>query len=257
MASRTPPAPSRRVSGAPVKKPFPWGFLVGCAVVAALLAGILAYAVLNTGSGFRTAADRVDDRIDGVQVTENASFEHVSGRVDYPGVASVAPNGGNHNIIPQSCAVYTEPVVPEHAVHSLEHGAVWVAYRPDLPADQVEKLKGMVDGNPYRLLSPYPGLSSPIALQAWSRTLPVDSVDDPRVQEFMDGYTNGPQAREQGAQCAGVDVPGTAPFVQGADGAFVQEGSVLPSPTPAAPTPAAPAPAPAPAGTPPAPSASS
>lgn len=250
MAQRTPSGTSRRVTGAPLKKPFPWGFAVGCALVAVALAGILLYAFQNTGAGFRTAADKLDDTIDGVRVDKGLTFEHVDGRVAYPGVASTPPFGGDHNIIPQSCAVYTEPVVNEHVVHSLEHGAVWVTYRPDLPADQVATLKDLVEGDQHRMLSPYPGQTAAVSLQAWGRTLAVDSAGDPRVEEFLDGYTNGPQTREPGAQCAGVDVPGTAPFVAGPDGQFLPEGQVLPSPAPRASAPAtapsAPAPAPAP-----------
>lgn len=209
---------SRRVSGAPVKKPFPLGFAAGVAVLVLLLGGILFYASTNTGSGFRTAVDRLDETISGLQVSENLSADHVSTQVAYPDRATRAPDGGDHSALPQTCAVYTEPIVPEHAVHSMEHGAAWVTYRPDLPADQLTVLTEAVEGNPYRLLSPYPGQTSPVALQAWGRRLEVPSATDPRVQRFLDGYTDGPQSREKGASCSGVDQPGTTPFVLGPDG---------------------------------------
>lgn len=212
---------SRRVNLAPVKKPFPWGFAAGAALLAVLLIGILGYAVSHTGSGFKTAADKLDATFPGIQVVKNPSSNHVSTRVAYPGAATAAPDSGNHNAIPQSCAVYDAALVPEHAVHSLEHGAVWVTYRPDLPADQVAALKTLIDGNSYRLLSPYPGQSSAVGLQAWGRRLGVPSASDPRVVRFLDGYTQGPQTREKGGACSGVDKPGTVPFVATSTGTFV------------------------------------
>lgn len=220
MAQRPPASPSRssrRVSSAPVKKPFPYAFAAGVAVLALLLVGILYFAVQNKGSGFKTAADKADAAFTGLQVTKDPASTHVTTRVAYPGMATEAPDGGNHNPYPQSCSVYTAPLVNEHAVHSLEHGAAWVTYRPDLPADQVAKLAALVQGNPYRMLSPYPGQTSPVALQAWGRRLDVPSATDPRVQRFLDVYTNGPQSREKGASCSGVDQPGTTPFVVGPD----------------------------------------
>lgn len=216
------PGTSRRVSTAPVRKPFPVGFAVGVVVLVLFLGGILAYAVKNTGSGFKTAADKLDATFSGLQVTKNLSFNHVSTRVAYPDEKTEAPDGGNHNAIWQAPGVYTAAIVPEHAVHSLEHGAVWITYNPSLPAAQVATLAALVDGNDHRLMSPYPGQTSPIALQAWGRRLDVKSASDPQVAKFVDGYTNGPQTREVGGVLTGgVDQPGTVPFVQGADGKFV------------------------------------
>ena len=86
-----------------------------------------------------------------------------------------------------------------------------------MPADQVARLAGLVQGNPYRLLSPYPGQTSPVSLQAWGRRLDVPSATDSRVKRFLDVYTNGPQSPEKGATCSGVDQPGTVPFVLGPD----------------------------------------
>ncbi len=222
-----------RRTAAPVKKPFPWGFATAMVLLALVLGGILTYAATNTGSGFRSAVDRLDEDVRGVEVTEGASANHVQGRVAY---TVQPPNSGDHNSYPQTCQVYDAPVVPEHAVHSMEHGAAWVTYRPDLPRDQVTALEGLVAGDPYRMLSPFPGLSAPVTLQAWGRSLKVDSALDPRVRQFLDGYTNGPQTREKGAACTGVDQPGTEPFVLGPDGRSFAPGSAA-APAPGAPSP--------------------
>ena len=202
---------SRKVVIAPVKKSFPWGFVAGVTVLVLALGAIIAYAVLNTGSGFVTAADRVDSSYDDLQVVDNASANHVPGSVEYPDRATRPPNSGDHNGLPQTCQVYDAAIAPEHAVHSMEHGAVWVTYRPDLPADQVEVLRGLVEGDAYRMLSPYPGQTAAVSLQAWGRTVTADSATDEVVEKFLRDYTNGPQTREVGAACAGNDQPGETP----------------------------------------------
>ena len=107
-----------------------------------------------------------------------------------------------------SCGVYTAPVKTEEAVHSLEHGAVWVTYRPDLPADQVSILTGVVSKYPYGLLSPFPGIDSPVVASAWGLQLKLASASDPRLQEFVAKYQNGPQTPEPGASCSGGDEAG-------------------------------------------------
>jgi hypothetical protein len=106
--------------------------------------------------------------------------------------------------------VYDEPIADEHAVHSLEHGAVWITYRPDLPKDQVAELEKKVRGKDFMMLSPYPGLKQPISLQAWGYQLPVDDAGDSRIDDFIGALrTHGP---EKGAACSnGVTVTGDKP----------------------------------------------
>jgi hypothetical protein len=186
-----------------VKKPFPWGVAITSVVLGLLLLGILAYAVMNQGAGFVDPLKAADKTVSGVQkYTEER--DHVGTTVEYP---QTPPAGGKHNPLPQSCAVYTAPIPNEHAVHSLEHGAVWVTYRPDLPAAQIETLKGKVEGNPFRLLSPFPGLKSAVSLQAWGRQIFVESASDPKVDKFLEAYTDGPQKPENGA-CQGNTTTG-------------------------------------------------
>ncbi len=112
------------------------------------------------------------------------------------------PVGGIHSGVWQNCGIYDEPVDTKNAVHSMEHGAVWVAYQPDLPAGDVESLQDAVSVHRYALLSPYPDLKSPVVLTAWGIQLELDSADDGRVATFLDRYVQGPQTPEPGATCS-------------------------------------------------------
>jgi hypothetical protein len=196
----------RRTPPPQVKKPFPWGVVATSAVLGLLLLGIIVYAVLNQGAGFESPLKRADKKVEDVKVTNDLKRDHVEKTVDY---GKNPPVGGAHNDVPQKCQVYTQPVANEHAVHSLEHGAVWITYRPDLAAGDVAKLAALVQGNPSRMLSPFPGLSSPIRAHAWGRQLFVDSPTDKRLTEFLDAYTGGPQAPERGSACDGTTQTGS------------------------------------------------
>ncbi|MFC4638801.1 DUF3105 domain-containing protein [Deinococcus hohokamensis] len=138
--------------------------------------------------------------IEGVQTFTYAAGDHRSGSLVY---AENPPAGGPHNPIWQNCGVYTQGLYNEYAVHSLEHGAVWITYRPDLEAAQVAQLKTLVEGRPYTLLSPYEGLDHPVVISAWGAQLKVDQADDKRLKAFLDKYEQGATAPERGASCSG------------------------------------------------------
>ncbi len=230
---------SRRAAPTKVAKPFPWGTVLGSVVLALVLGGVLAFAALNPGSGRNRLITEPDKAIEGVAVAAgDLKRTHVPGAVTYE---QTPPSSGDHNTQPQQCDVYTEPIANEHAVHSLEHGAAWVTYRDDLPADQVEALADKVSGDPYRLMSPVPKQSSPITLTAWGRQLSVDSASDDRVDQFLTAYSNGPQSPERGAACVGTTTTGP---LQAAPDA----GLLSPPPVPGASgAPTSPAPAASPA----------
>ena len=125
---------------------------------------------------------------------------HVAGDVTYPQTPGV---GGEHRAVWQNCGIYNDPVAEELAVHAMEHGAVWITYRPDLPADQVEQLKGLVRGKSYTLLSPFPDQPTAVAASAWGLQLTADSADDGRLSQFVAKYRQGTQTPEPGAACVG------------------------------------------------------
>ncbi len=165
----------------------------GTVLFTVLIIGIVA---LNSGSN---AAIRNTD-IEGVEVFPRPVPSHVNDPVSYD---QLPPVGGPHYSVWQQCGVYTEPLFDEYAVHSLEHGAVWITYQPDLDAEQVTALQDITRRSTHRLLSPYPGIDSPIIVSAWGYQLRLESADDVRLMQFILKYEQGEQTPEPGAVCSG------------------------------------------------------
>jgi hypothetical protein len=115
------------------------------------------------------------------------------------------PASGDHFDAWQNCGFYTEPVRDYGAVHALEHGAVWIAFQPDLAADEVAAIEAAVASDTHLLAAPYPGLQNPIVLTAWTRQLAVDRWADPMVEEFLGNFVGrlSTTAPEAGVRCDG------------------------------------------------------
>ena len=134
------------------------------------------------------------------------SRDHVTADVDYP---QSPPVGGDHDAAWQTCGTYYEPVRDENAVHSMEHGAVWITYRPGLDQAQVDTLVEAASGQTHLLVTPRDDLGSPIVLSAWGRQLAVDTADDESVARFIREFQEGPETPELGAPCSGgIGTPG-------------------------------------------------
>jgi hypothetical protein len=123
-------------------------------------------------------------------------------------VTDLPPTGGIHATSWLNCGIYDSEVPVENAVHSMEHGAVWLTYDPEqVTAEDISSLENAVRGKGHTILSPYPNQASPIVLTTWDIQLQLDSAADERVDEFIDQYrgTRGPEA---GGSCSnGVGTP--------------------------------------------------
>ena len=197
----TPTATRGRSAPVKVQKPFPWGTVAGALVLVLALGAILFYAVRNQGAGYEDPLEKADSSFgDALTVTPASEAEgnHVEGTVDYG--SDQPPASGDHSGTPAPCQVYTEPAPTEGILHALEHGGVWITYRPDLPADQVSTLTSEYDRQNVAI-SPFPGQEAPISVQAWTRQLTVDEPGDPRIGQFIDAYVQGQQAPERGVGC--------------------------------------------------------
>ena len=201
----------KRVTVAPTRS---WGVIATGAAVAVVAVTIIGYAVFASWRGTRPWGERLAD-ISGLadykaQKPAWLTQDHKDGSLDY----AVKPSaGGDHNGAWQNCMgdVYPAPIAAENATHSMEHGAVWVTYRPGLPAGQVQQLEGRVRGKDYTFMSPQDNTPGPVSLQAWGYQLTVDSASDERIDAFLSAarINAGP---ESGAPCTrGITSTGTTP----------------------------------------------
>ena len=138
--------------------------------------------------------------VEGVEYIEIASRSHVEGAVDY---GRLPPVGGDHSAVWQNCGFYATPVPNERAVHSLEHGAVWITYRPDIPEQAAAELRSLAKDRGHVLVSPEPGNPTPVVATAWGRQLQLHRVDDPRLEQFILAFRSGSNAPERGGPCEG------------------------------------------------------
>lgn len=168
-------------------------------VIAALI-GTVAFVLVGEAQRQAAIEEAASRPITGVEKFEDLSRTHVQEPVDYeqsPGV------GGDHAPVWTNCGVYTSPVDEKRAVHSLEHGAVWLTYNSDLADDQVQELTDLVDSRSYVLLSPNPEQEAPLIASAWGTQVTLDGVTDERLEPFIAAYVQGPQTPEPGASCSG------------------------------------------------------
>jgi hypothetical protein len=182
-----------------------WWVVGGAAAVVVVALVVASFVFAPEPAPTYEAENSSGREIEGVETFENETT-HVEGTVEYE---QNPPAGGPHNAVWLNCGVYTEPQVNENAVHSLEHGAVWVTYDPAVIAgEDLDALKSHLPAS-YMILSPYEGMDSPIALSNWNHQLKLDDPNDERISEFFTEYWRSQNVPEPGAACSGaVEGPG-------------------------------------------------
>ncbi len=209
-------------------RPRPWGTVAAVVAVVVFAGTVFGFLYFQYDQGtterealaaFTPTAQNQDPaaQIPGITVQRIDAAGHVTApeRVAYQ---TFPPFAGAHDGVWAQCTgtVYEVPVRNENMVHALEHGAVWIAYNPEqVTGAALQSLVDRVEGQDYLMLSPYPGLESPVSLQSWGHQLTVPSADDPRIDQFiralrLNQYTHP----EVGASCevpAGAFDPANPP----------------------------------------------
>ncbi|MFD5816951.1 DUF3105 domain-containing protein [Streptomyces sp. NPDC127038] len=176
--------------------------------VAGLVAGGVALiqsqkddATTNTASDAKSASGHFVTGADGVRTWSGTlTRNHVTKTVTYP---MEPPVGGDHLQVWMNCNgdVYTKPVNNMNAVHSLEHGAVWVTYNSKASQADVKALAAKVRKTPYTLMSPVEDQKDPIMMSAWGKQRTVTGANDKNVDAFLAEFVQGKQTPEPGAAC--------------------------------------------------------
>lgn len=159
--------------------------------------------------------------------TTRGSGQHVQGTVNYP---MTPPVSGEHASAPASCGVYAEPIPNENMVHTLEHGAVGLLYKPDLDMETIEAIEELTQSYESHTFSmPYPALEQPVTLIAWAHMMKLPSWDETAGKNFIDVFRRQGDAPEAFQECPNdADTPFTnvTPTPQA-----TEEPAASPSPT--------------------------
>lgn len=108
------------------------------------------------------------------------------------------PAAGLHYGTTAHAGIYDKDKAPAdgYLVHSLEHGAVILWYKSDLPQSQVEKLKKVFnESSGKKIMVPRKNLDVPVALTSWGWILKLKAIDEARIKEFIE--TNNDRAPEK------------------------------------------------------------
>ena len=107
------------------------------------------------------------------------------------------PTSGNHWATPLRDGIYDEEKPDEAIVHSMEHGRVWISYKPSISNEIKDELVNLLKNRSTIILTPRAANDNDIALAAWERldTFDVeDTLDTQRILDFIKNYLNkGPE----------------------------------------------------------------
>lgn len=160
--------------------------------------GIFVAVLIFMGAGyylFQSSAESEDPSNKPGELFESLGADHI----DEGSTASVTynsnpPSSGPHWPTAAPWGVYDQPEADERYIHNLEHGGIWLSYKPSLPADQIILLKDFAKRYRKVIVTSREENDSNISLAAWTRVQKLDSFDERTVIQFIEAhYDQGPE----------------------------------------------------------------
>lgn len=123
------------------------------------------------------------------------SRDHIAQGTSGSGYNSNPPSSGVHWQGPAKNGFYDSDLRDEQLIHNLEHGHIWIAYKPDVEDEIKNKLKEITQKEDWKVVvTPREANDSKIALVAWGRVLKMDEPDYKKAEDFITTYRNrGPE----------------------------------------------------------------
>jgi len=131
------------------------------------------------------------------QPVEILGRNHIQEGTTFSDYNSNPPTSGDHYQNPAPTRFYDKELPDEQLVHNLEHGHIWIAYKPGLPAEIIDGFKNFAGGN--IVVTPRSKNDTDIALAAWGRLdkfdIVANEIDGQRIKDFISRYQNrGPES---------------------------------------------------------------
>lgn len=163
--------------------------------------------LLSKGAGSSVVDDTkplpVSKQVAGVQEFKIVGRDHVNVGTTVTTYNSNPPTSGPHWPESDKNGIYDNQLPDEELVHNLEHGYIWISYRPGgeatgsagISEGDKKKLAEIVTGDSWKMiLEPREKDDSKIVLAAWGRLLKMDSLDEGKIKEFISVYRDkGPE----------------------------------------------------------------
>jgi len=112
--------------------------------------------------------------------------QHIAMGATHPDYNSDPPTGGWHYGNSVQTGIYDKEFADEQTIHNMEHGHVWITYRPDLDKETIEKLADIAKSYGSKIImAPRAKNSVPIALAAWEYLLKLDNFDGSQITGFI------------------------------------------------------------------------
>lgn len=172
-----------------LKKILLWSFLV------TILGLIVQYSIKS----YRESA-RIKSENEAIAEVQGQHFgsqgrDHISVGAEHPPYNSNPPTSGWHYPEPYKTGVYTAEISDGTLIHNMEHGHIWISYKPDLDPAVVQQLKDVA----YRfrskiIMAPRAANDSLIVLNAWEYQLKLQQFDLNQILGFIKAHRgHGPE----------------------------------------------------------------
>ncbi len=122
---------------------------------------------------------------------------HINFGSSHPPYSSNPPTSGWHYPDPANWGFYDKELPDEQFIHNLEHGGIWIAYRPDLDPALIDSLEEAAKSFRRRIvMAPRVANDEDIALVAWSwlDKFSASEFSEKRVVDFIREFIDqGPE----------------------------------------------------------------
>ncbi len=149
-----------------------------------VFAAILAVIIIAGISGlFIRSRSRPDIPRPGISQDDRGRKHVAQGAAKYGDVEP--PTSGDHSE-PLPWKYYAQEIDDSNVIHNMEHGGIYISYRPDLPQEQVSKLQKLFF-EPYTrkdfttskaIMAPRAANDAPIVMSSWQRSQKFQAYDE-------------------------------------------------------------------------------